>query len=148
MRFLMAAALLLLALPAYADETDFVVKETSLSVREAVTRLETAIEAAPPTLMAKIDHGANAKNAGIMFSESVLLIFGAPRIGTPIMEANPLAGLDLPVKILVWDDDGQTKIAYLKPERLKDRYDLDDAADEVIGQMTGALDKITSAATE
>lgn len=148
MRLLLAAALVFMALPAHAGEDDFIVKDSKLSVTDAVAKLEKAIAAAPPTLIAKIDHGANAKKAGLTFTESVLLVFGAPKIGTPIMQANPLVGLDLPVKVLVWDDNGQTKIAYLNPEELNDRHDLDGKADKSIKQMSGALDKITSAAVE
>lgn len=126
---------------AQAADGDYVVKTSSLSVSEAAANIEAAIEAAPPKLMAKIDHGANAGQADLELGASVLLILGAPKIGTPIMQANPMAGLDLPAKILVWDDAGQTRIGYLDPAALGKRHDVADVPQ--LSQMSKALDGIT-----
>lgn len=104
-----------------------VVKDGALSVADTVAKLEMIIEAAPPSLMAKIDHGANAKKAGMDIGESVLLVLGAPKIGTPMMQSNRLVGLDLPAKILVYSEDGQTKLAYTNPQILKDRHQVSGA---------------------
>lgn len=114
MRIVLALAMIVAAqVAAMAQTGGYIVKETALPVAEAVARIEAAIEAAPPKLMAKIDHGANAAAAGLELGDSVLLVFGAPKVGTPIMQANPMAGLDLPVKILVWRDGDVTRIGYL-----------------------------------
>ena len=69
----------------------------------------------------------------------------APKIGTPIIAANPEAGLDLPIRVLVWDDGGQTRVGYLNPETLKVRYGLD-GADKALAAMGGAVAKLTDAA--
>ena len=53
------------------------------------------------------------------------MIFGSPAAGTPVMAAAPLAALDLPLKVLVWDDDGQTKVSYYSPDALAARHHLD-----------------------
>ena len=144
-RFLAAVVLMLASVASAAAAGDYVVKESSLSVADAVAKIEAAIEAAPPTLIAKIDHGANAKKAGLELGPSVLLVFGAPKVGTPIMQANPMAGLDLPVKILVWNAGGQTKIGYLDPGRLDGRFSLGGAAAKQVGAMTGVMGKLSDA---
>src|SRR2546430_17737380 len=56
--------------------------------------------------------------------EPTLVIFGSPAAGTPVMAAAPLAALDLPLKVLVWDDDGQTKVSYYSPDALAARHHL------------------------
>lgn len=151
MRQVLAAttgALLMFAGDAAAMDADYVIKQTSLDVADAVTRIEAAIEKAPPRLMAKFDHGANAANAGLELEDTVVLVLGAPPVGTPIMQANRLAGLDLPAKIIIYAEGGQTKIAYLKPEALAQRHGLDGAAEQQITQMAKALDGLSGAGVE
>ncbi|MGB7285462.1 MAG: DUF302 domain-containing protein [Salaquimonas sp.] len=125
----------------------WIVKDGSLSVGDTVAKLEMIIEAAPPTLMAKIDHGAGAKKAGMDIGESVLLVLGAPAIGTPMMLSNRLIGLDLPAKILVYDENGKTKIAYTDPRSLKSRYNIE-GADAQFDGMAKALGNFTDAASK
>jgi len=74
-----------------------------------------------------------------------VLIFGNPKLGTPIIQANPQAGLDLPIKVLVWQDGDKVMIGYLDPEALKARYEAS-GADKAFGMMAGALGKLTDAA--
>lgn len=138
--------LILAAAGAHAAET-YIVRPSALSVVDTVAKLEAVLTAAPPTIMAKVDHGQNAEQAGMELGESVLLIFGAPKIGTPIMQANPLAGLDLPAKMLVYSQDGQTYIAYTNPEVFKERYGAE-AAEAQIAQMAKALEGFAEAAAE
>lgn len=149
MRIVLALAMIVAAqVAAMAQTGGYIVKETALPVAEAVARIEAAIEAAPPKLMAKIDHGANAAAAGLELGDSVLLVFGAPKVGTPIMQANPMAGLDLPVKILVWRDGDVTRIGYLDPAELGARHGVGDAAAAQLGMMAKVLDKISAAGVE
>jgi uncharacterized protein (DUF302 family) len=70
-----------------------------------------------------------------------LVIFGSPAAGTPVMEAAPLAALDLPLKVLVWGDGPQTKLTYTAPAALAARYDL---SDELAARLAG-IDTITDA---
>lgn len=128
-----------------AAAEDYVVKQSSLSVADAAAKIEAAIEAAPPMLMAKIDHGANAKKAGLELGDSILLVLGAPKVGTPIMQANPMAGLELPAKILIWSEGGQTRIGYLDPKKLDGRFSLGGKADKQLGGMAGVLGKLSDA---
>jgi uncharacterized protein (DUF302 family) len=78
----------------------------------------------------------------------VMVMFGNPKIGTPILKAAPQSGLDLPLRVLVWDDGGVTKIGYLAPADLKARYSAFEGADGAFETMAGALDKLTNAATQ
>ena len=75
-------------------------------------------------LFAVIDQSAEARQAGLSLRETTLVIFGNPAAGTPVMAAAPLAALDLPLKVVVWDDDGQTKVSYYSPDALAARHHL------------------------
>src|SRR5437764_5728689 len=82
------------------------------SFRETVARLERAAFAAGATLFGRIDHAANAKAAGLALGPTELLIFGRPDASTPLMHRQRTAGLDLPLKILVWRENGAVWITY------------------------------------
>ena len=71
-----------------------------------------------------IDQSAEARQAGLSLRDTTLVIFGNPAAGTPVMVAAPLAALDLPLKVVVWDDDGQTKVSYYSPDALAARHHL------------------------
>ena len=98
-------------------------------------------------MFARVDHAAGAKSIDTPLDPMVLMIFGNPKIGTPILQANPKAGLDLPIRVLIWEEDGKTQIGYLDPERLKERYSVS-TADKSFMTMAGALNKLTSAAAQ
>lgn len=135
---------LLFVTPAFAQD-GWIIKDSKHSVKETSDKLEAIIEKAPPTLFARVDHAAGAEKAGLKLQDATLLIFGAPKIGTPIMQDNIKAGLDLPIRVLIWDENGQTKIGYLDPQTLKNRYGLE-SADKALEGMTGALKKFTDGA--
>jgi uncharacterized protein (DUF302 family) len=71
-----------------------------------------------------IDQAAEARQAGLTLRETVLVIFGSPQAGTPVMAASPLAALDLPLKVLIWADEGQTKVSYYAPAALAASHHL------------------------
>ena len=75
-------------------------------------------------LFAVIDQSAEAHQAGLQLRDTTLVIFGDPIAGTPVMAASPLAALDLPLKVLVWDDALETKVSYYSPAALAARYHL------------------------
>ena len=75
-------------------------------------------------LFAVIDQRAEAERVGLDLRETILVLFGSPAGGTPVMAAAPLAALDLPLKVLIWDDNGQTTISYVAPDTLAARYNL------------------------
>jgi len=96
------------------------------SVEETIARLQEAIADKGITLFADINHGANASAMDLTMPSTHLLIFGTPKIGAPLMSANPAIGIDLPVKAVVWEDaDGQTWLAYNDPAYLAERHGLD-----------------------
>ena len=106
------------------DEAGIVTKLSPLPVAGTVAKLTGLISAKGIKLFAVIDQSAEARQAGLSLRETTLVIFGSPAAGTPVMAASPLAALDLPLKVLVWDDEGQTKVSYYSPNALAARYHL------------------------
>lgn len=146
-RTLMSAAftLLLLATPATADD-DMIVKKSPHSVTKTLDRLTGILEKKGITIFTRIDHGAGAAKVGQELRPTQLLIFGNPKLGTPLMTANQRIGIALPLKALAWEDEaGTVWLGYTEPDELKDRFDIDER-DEVFKKMTGALDNLTNAA--
>jgi uncharacterized protein (DUF302 family) len=95
------------------------------SVDETVTKLEGILQAKGITLFALVDHSGEAAKAGMKMRPTRLLIFGNPRAGTPVMLAAPSSAIDLPLKILVWEDDqGKVRITYNSPTYLQTRHNL------------------------
>ena len=99
------------------------------SVEETVERLKSILHAKGVTLFAVIDHGGEAEKAGMKMPPTKLLIFGNPKSGTPLMLAAPSSALDLPLKILVWEDvredaGGKVWISYNRPAYLEKRHGL------------------------
>ena len=95
------------------------------SVDETVARLKQILEAKGVTLFALVDHSGEAKKVGMKLLPTKLLIFGSPKAGTPVMQAVPSTALDLPLKILVWED-GQGKVwtSYNSAEYLQKRHGI------------------------
>jgi uncharacterized protein (DUF302 family) len=95
------------------------------SVDETVTKLEGILQAKGITLFALVDHSGEAAKAGMKMRPTKLLIFGNPRAGTPVMLAAPSSAIDLPLKILVWEDNqGKVWITYNSPSYLQERHNL------------------------
>ena len=110
---------------------------TKLSPRpsaETVARLTGMINAKGMRLFAVIDQQAEARQAGLDLRETTLVMFGSPAAGTPVMAAAPLAALDLPLKVLVWADEGQTKVSYYSPATIAARHRL---SPELAGNLAG-----------
>ncbi|BCQ28277.1 DUF302 domain-containing protein (plasmid) [Caballeronia sp. NK8] len=89
-------------------------------------RLEALIRARGLILFARIDFSGDAARAGLTMPPSQLLVFGNPQAGTPLMQAVPTAALDLPLKVLSWEDaDGRAWLSYNAPDFLRARHGLD-----------------------
>jgi len=101
-------------------------KVSHASFAETVARLIDEIEARGMKLFTTIDHSGEAEGVGLELPETKLVIFGNPRTGTPIMQAVPLAGLDLPLKVLVREDRNRTCVSYTAPAELAARHGLSD----------------------
>ena len=124
-----------------ATETDVVTKLSPLSVADTTAKLTAIIAAKGVKLFDVIDQAAEARQAGLTLRDTVLVIFGNPAAGTPVMAASPLSALDLPLKVLIWSDNGQTKISYYAPAALAARHHI---APELAGNL-GAVNALTDA---
>jgi uncharacterized protein (DUF302 family) len=101
-----------------------VTKVSPRSVADTVSRLTHLCAEKGLRVFDVIDQRAAAKDVGLDLRETTLVLFGSPAAGTPVMVAAPLSALDLPLKVLVWDNDGQTNVTYTSPDALAARYDL------------------------
>ncbi|HUN35170.1 MAG TPA: DUF302 domain-containing protein [Trebonia sp.] len=122
-------------------ETQVTTKVSPRSVADTVTRLTEILSAKGVKVFSVIDQAKEAREAGLELRETVLVIFGNPAAGTPVMDAVPLAALDLPLKLLVWADGGQTNVSYYSAEALATRYGL---SPELAAKL-GAVDAIGGA---
>jgi uncharacterized protein (DUF302 family) len=100
-------------------------KPTGHSVDEVVVKLLQLLKAGGVTLFALIDHSGEAEKVGLKMRPTKLLIFGNPKGGTPLMQAAPTIAIDLPLKILVWEDAAaKVWISYNTPEYFAERHHL------------------------
>lgn len=97
-------------------------------------------------LFTVVDHKHNAKGVNLDMHEAQVIIFGNPKMGTKIMQSDPLAALDLPLKVLVYNESGSTKIVYRNPLEWRKNFNLDTC--KLIDKMSVALDKITTKASQ
>jgi uncharacterized protein (DUF302 family) len=102
---------------------------------DTVARLSAVVAARGMKVFAVIDHSGEARNVGLDLRETNLVIFGSPTAATPLIAAAPLAALDLPLRVVVWEDGHQTKVSYPSPAEVARRYGLD-------GDLAAALDSI------
>ncbi|RPH70019.1 MAG: DUF302 domain-containing protein [Myxococcaceae bacterium] len=139
--------LLLFAWSARADD-GLVEVASSHDVKETVSRFEAALARAKVTVVAKVDHAAAAEKVGERLPPTVLLIFGSPKLGTPLMQCAPTSGLDLPLKALVRDDGkGRVTVTYSAPVWIAARHG-GKGCDEVVKKMDAALRTFVEAATQ
>jgi uncharacterized protein (DUF302 family) len=140
------AAVLLVSLSLARADVDLIVKKSPHSVSETLDRLSDVLKARGISVVARVDHSGAAAKSGLSLRPTALLIFGNPKLGTPLMQANQKVGLDLPMKVLAWQDEkGQVWLAYAKPERLKDGHGLQ-GQDATLQQMAKALNSLTDEA--
>ena len=125
-------------------DDEIVTKISLWSVEDTVNRFSAVVAARGMKLFAVIDHSGGAEAAGLELRNTKVVVFGSPQAGTPVMEAEPLAALDLPLKVLVWDDNGRTTVNYLAPMALAARYELRGE----LGKRLAGIDLVTDAALE
>lgn len=134
---------LAMATPAFGDVTKVA---GSGSVAQVMDALETAVNGAGATVFARVDHSAGASSIGMELDDAQVLIFGNPKLGTAPIQQDPIAGLFLPLKVLVFSDaDGQTWLVYENPADMFDGLNVNPDA-PFIGKMTGALAALTAKA--
>lgn len=105
-------------------EAEVTTKVSTRSVADTVSRLTGILSSKGVKVFSVIDQSSQAREAGLALRETVLVIFGNPAAGTPVMDAEPLAALDLPLKLLIWADGDQVKVSYYSAEALAARYGL------------------------
>lgn len=142
----LALGLAFASAPALAQGGELIERTSPHSVDETVERLTAAIENAGATHFATVPHAKGAERVGLELTPSALVIFGNPNVGTPIMQENIRAGLDLPIRVLVFSEDGETRLATLAPSALAARYGVD--AEEALGKMEGAINNLMAAAAK
>ena len=119
-----------------------VTRSSPWSVDDTVARLSAVLAAREVKLFAVIDQAAEAAAVGLHLRETRLVIFGNPAAGTPVMQAAPLAALDLPLKVVVWEDGYETKISYVEPAELVRRYELSDEVAAPLGAVRVLVDAV------
>ena len=147
-RIVAALGLAWLALPGWAMDGDLVkVPATQDDVSATMDALEAAVGGAGATVFARVDHAGGAMKAGFELNPSQLLIFGNPQLGTPAMQDDPMAGLFLPLKVLVYRDaQGQVWLAYEDPAAMLGPLQGVSPDAAYLAKMTGALKKLTAKA--
>lgn len=123
------------------NQTGIVTKCSPRSVTDTVSRLREMLSSRGIKLFAVIDQSAEACRVGLELRETIVVVFGSPVQGTPVMVASPLAALDLPLKVLVWADGDRTNVSYWAPSALASRYDL---SPDLAHNLTG-IDALTDA---
>jgi len=141
-----AVAMAFVLTSAQVFAAELVTKQSAHPVNETVDRLVAAVEGAGAKVFARIDHAAGAKSVGMELRPTQMLMFGNPKLGTPALQAAQSTGLDLPLRVVVYEDaDGKVLVAYHAPAELAADHGVPTDA-PVLKKMTGALDKLTNKA--
>ncbi len=129
------------------NETGIISKISHQDFNTTYQKLKDVIENNPNLkTIAELNHQANASSVGLELNPTRIIMFGNPNLGTPLMQNAQTIGLDLPQKILVYqDEEGVVKVSYNDPLYLKNRHGVTNQ-EEVLNKIAGALDKITNAA--
>ena len=118
-----------------------VTKLSPWSMADTVARLSAVVAARGMEVFAIIDHSGKAREVGLDLRDTKLVIFGSPAAMTPLIDTAPLAALDLPLRVVVWEDGYQTLVSYPAPAAVARRYGLD----EDLADALNTIDSLTSA---
>ena len=108
-----------------------------------LTRLQDALSRRGLTVFAQFDHAAAAREAGMELPDETVVVFGNPRAGTPLMEDDPRVGIELPLRMLVWDGGDGTRLGYGDPRELAGSYDVGGHA-ETLAAMASLLEGLAA----
>ena len=140
------AVLILMTSLAYADNGLINVKSAH-DTKTTTDRLENTLKQKGMTVFARIDHAAGAQKVGQKLRPTELIVFGNPKVGTPLMQCRQTTAIDLPQKALIWEDEkGQVWLSYNDPNYLVERHGITGCAD-VIKKIETALSNFAKAAT-
>ena len=144
--FLAILLVILLSMPAMSAEGVINV-ESDFNVKETAARLESILKEKGMTIFKRVKHSEGAANVGIEILETELIVFGNPKVGSPLMKCQQTVAIDLPQKALIWvDDQSKVWISYNDPRYLKKRHNIS-GCDEVIAKIEKALSGITKTAS-
>jgi uncharacterized protein (DUF302 family) len=122
---------------------------SSLGAKATMDRLESEVKAKGLTVFARVDHGGGAAAVGLPLRPTELLIFGNARGGTPLMQTNQAAGIDLPLKALVYEDaSGKVWLAYDDPSWIAQRHGLGAGVAATVQALTKALEAFAAHAVK
>ena len=111
-------------------------------VAETMRRIEETARRKGLTVFVRIDHGGNARDVGLTMQEEQLIVFGDPRAGTPLMVARPLVGLELPLRVLVWQDPwGRVWVSYNQSAFIAQRFGLPDGLEKNVGGVPTLIEE-------
>ena len=123
--------------------------QSNFGAKETMDRLEAEVKAKGLTVFARVDHAAGAAEVGMQLHPTELLIFGNARGGTPLMQASQIAGIDLPLKALVYEDAaGKVWLAYNNPSWIAKRHELGASVAPYIQALTKALEALAAGAVK
>jgi uncharacterized protein (DUF302 family) len=126
-------------------ESQITTKASPRSVTETVSRLTGILSSKGMKVFSVIDQREQAHEAGLELRETTLVLFGNPAAGTVVMDAAPLAALDLPLKVLIWDDGGQTKVSYYDPQLIMERHGVPARLAPNLGAINALTDALIAA---
>lgn len=125
------------------SDNGLVTRTSAHTTAETTRRLLAAIEQRGLTVFARIDHAANAASVNMELRPTEVIVFGAAKGGTPLMQEQQTSGLDLPLKVLVWEDAaGKTMLTYNDPKWIAERHGLGDASAAAVSAMAGLMDAV------
>ena len=120
------------------DET-FVTKPSPWSMADTLARLSAVVAARGMEVFAVIDHSGKAREVGLALRDTKLVVFGSPSAATPVIEAAPLAALDLPLRVIVWEDGLQTQVSYPAPAAVAHRHGLSGALADAVASIDAVI---------
>ena len=125
-----------------------ITRQSQFDVSTTVDRLEAALNEKGIKPLARVDHAAAARAVDLELRPTQVLFFGNPRLGTPLMQSDQSAGLDLPMRVIAWEDEyGTTWLGYHPPQEMFERLDLQGVS-EVVAKITAVLDGLTGYAVK
>jgi len=141
-------AVFVLIVSSYASaEKSVITLESQYSAKETADRFESIIKGKGLTLFARIDHQKNASGVNLVLRSTEVMIFGNPKVGTPLMQCAQQAAIDLPQKVLITEDSEQRVwLSYNNPEYIKERHNIQ-GCDKTISKISAVLNKLSIAAT-
>lgn len=128
-------------------QTGLITVDSPYTVEETVARLEAVVAEKELTLFSIVDHAAGAASVDAELPPTQVVIFGNPKAGTPLMQCAPTVAIDLPLKALIWEADGQTQLAYNDMSFLQERHEIE-GCDEVLSKIAAALEGIMAEVTQ